>query len=106
MEHPEPSGQAQPATTTPATTTLDERRAFVRLASDLLSESRPVGDSHDVSWPGKVRDISRGGVGLVMQHRFRPGTRLDIELRDPTGQSRRANRDRRRHQHECSGTGR
>jgi hypothetical protein len=62
-----------------------ERRAFVRLASDLVSTCRTSGPGRDVSWPGKVRDISLGGVGLIMQHRFRAGTALDVELRDPTG---------------------
>jgi hypothetical protein len=62
-----------------------DRRAFVRVASDLVSRCRPSGRTHDVSWPGQVRDISRGGVGLVMRHRFRPGTRLELELRNAAG---------------------
>jgi hypothetical protein len=80
MSEPEPFTGAEPASAT-----SDERRAFVRLASDLVTTSRPSGGSRDVSWPGKVRDISRGGVGLVMQHRFRAGTRLEIEFRDAAG---------------------
>jgi hypothetical protein len=84
MSEPEPSSGAEPSAQ-PASATFEDRRAFVRLASDLVSETRPAGGSRDVSWPGKVRDISRGGVGLVMQHRFRAGTRLDIELRDADG---------------------
>jgi len=65
-----------------------ERRAFVRLASDLSASCSDVTRgqrSHDVGWPGRVRDISRGGVGLLLQHCFRPGTDLSIELRDNTG---------------------
>jgi len=84
MSEPEPSIGAEPSAA-PASATFEDRRAFVRLASDLVSASRPAGSSRDVSWPGKVRDISRGGVGLVMQHRFRAGTRLDVELRDADG---------------------
>jgi hypothetical protein len=64
---------------------LLERRAFVRLPSTLESRCRQAGRTHDVSWPGQVRDVSRGGVGLVCQHRFRPGTQLDIELRHADG---------------------
>jgi hypothetical protein len=62
-----------------------ERRAFVRLASDLAASARPSERGHDVGWPGRVRDISRGGVGLLLQHRFRPGTDLTIELRENSG---------------------
>jgi hypothetical protein len=66
-----------------------ERRAFVRLASDLVGTCRPSGNSRDVSWPGKLRDISQGGLGLILQHRFRPGTNLDVDLRDPSGHALR-----------------
>jgi len=62
-----------------------ERRAFVRLATDLSVCARPNKRGHDVGWPGRVRDLSRGGVGLLLQHRFRPGTDLSIELRENTG---------------------
>jgi hypothetical protein len=62
-----------------------ERRAFVRVPSTLEGRCRLAGRSHDVSWPGQVRDISRGGVGLVCQHRFRPGTQLEIEFRHADG---------------------
>jgi len=61
----------------------------VRLASDLVGTCRPSGGSRDVSWPGKVHDISQGGVGLLLQHRFRPGTNLDVDLRDPSGHALR-----------------
>ncbi len=62
-----------------------ERRAFVRLASDLAATCHPSGHSDAVSWPGRVCDLSRGGVGLALRHRFRPGTRLTVELRASTG---------------------
>src|SRR5262245_55406065 len=62
-----------------------ERRAFVRLASELVTSCRPSDSAREVSWPGKVRDMSLGGIGLVLQHRFRPGTTLDVELRDAAG---------------------
>jgi hypothetical protein len=32
-----------------------------------------------------VRDISCGGVGLILRHRFRPGTFLAVELRTANG---------------------
>ncbi len=62
-----------------------ERRACVRLASNLSATCRPARHSKAVSWPGKVRDVSRGGLGLLMRHRFRHGTRLTLELRASTG---------------------
>src|SRR5262249_27989242 len=69
----------------PTATPPDERRAYVRLASDLTATCRPAGRFQTVAWPGKVRDVSPGGVGLVLRHRFRPGTALAVELRETTG---------------------
>ena len=63
----------------------DERRAYVRVPSELVACCRPPGRGLDVSWPAAVRDVSRGGVGLLLRHRFRPGTRLEIEFRQRTG---------------------
>jgi hypothetical protein len=62
-----------------------ERRAYVRLASDLAASCRPTGRVLEPSWLGTVRDISRGGVGLLMRHCFHPGTPLAVELRAGTG---------------------
>ena len=58
-----------------------ERRAYVRLATDLAATCRPAGKEPTVGWPGRVRDISRGGVGLLLRHRFQPGTALTLEIR-------------------------
>jgi hypothetical protein len=35
---------------------------------------------------GTVQDISPAGVGLLLQHRFRPGTSLTVELRTAAGE--------------------
>jgi PilZ domain len=56
-----------------------ERRAYVRVPSSLAAQCRPA-RRLDVSWPGRVQDISRGGVGLLLRHCFRAGTYLDVEL--------------------------
>jgi hypothetical protein len=61
-----------------------DRRAYVRIASD-LSATCAAADQRQPGWPARVRDISCGGVGLVLQHRFRPGTTLTVELRDQSG---------------------
>jgi hypothetical protein len=62
-----------------------ERRTYVRLASNLAVTCRPTRSSREVGWPGRVRDISQGGVGLLLRHRFRPGTLLAVELRAASG---------------------
>jgi hypothetical protein len=74
-----------------------ERRAYVRLACDLSASLRESGSLQDVGWPGRVRNISQGGVGLLLTHRFRPGTNLDIELRDGSGRLLRTVRARVKH---------
>jgi hypothetical protein len=69
----------------PSTSLRAERRACVRLESDLAAACRPGGRRRQPAWPGKVQDLSRGGAGLLLRHRFRPGTPLVIELREGTG---------------------
>jgi PilZ domain len=54
----------------------------VRLACDLDATCRLADGFREVGWHGRVRDISRGGIGLLTSHRFRPGTELAIDLRD------------------------
>jgi hypothetical protein len=72
---------------------LIERRTFVRLACDLQATCRSA-SLREVGWPGVVRDISRGGIGLLLTHRFQPGTELAVELRDEKGELRRVLRAR------------
>jgi hypothetical protein len=66
----------------PASTPLGqmERRAWVRYGTDQAALCRTVSTAKDVGWPGRVRDISAGGIGLLLRHRFRVGTPLLIEL--------------------------
>ena len=59
-----------------------ERRTYVRLSCDLDATCRATGSTREVGWPAKVRDISLGGLGLVLKHCFPPGTDLAVELRD------------------------
>jgi hypothetical protein len=66
-----------------------ERRAWVRYGSDLTVACQTTGGLRDVGWIARVRDISAGGIGLLLRHRFRPGTPLLIELRTARGQFRR-----------------
>lgn len=62
-----------------------ERRAWVRYGSDLDAVCRGAGAMKDAGWTAKVKDISMGGVGLLMRHRFRPGTPLLVEMKNKSG---------------------
>jgi hypothetical protein len=58
-----------------------ERRARVRYPSGLETYCQPgMGQLESFWWTAKVRDISRTGLGLVVQRRFEPGTVLTAEL--------------------------
>jgi hypothetical protein len=59
---------------------LIERRAWVRYDSNLEVSCHATGAMQDAGWPGKIRNISAGGVALVLRHRFKPGTPLVVEL--------------------------
>jgi hypothetical protein len=56
-----------------------ERRAWVRLNCHLETTAR-AGAMRDIHWFGTITDLSRGGLCLVLQRAFQPGTRLEIEL--------------------------
>lgn len=64
------------------------RRAWVRYVSSQDAVCRTPG-SRDFGWLAKVRDISAGGIGLLMRHRFRPGSTLLIDVRNSLGNSSR-----------------
>jgi PilZ domain len=61
-----------------------ERRAWVRFPKNEPMWCDPVRPSAkhelDTAWMGKVRDISRTGIGLSLRKRFEPGAVLLIEL--------------------------
>jgi hypothetical protein len=65
-----------------------ERRAFVRYLSDRQVPCRSAG-LKDCGWIAKLVNISQTGVGLLMQHRFRPGSCLTVELQSRNGSFRR-----------------
>src|SRR5437868_3641479 len=79
------SDQDRAAASEPAAALHVERRTYLRLASDLAATCSARAHAHEAGWPGRVQDISQGGVGLIVEHRFRPGTSLAVELRDRTG---------------------
>ena len=61
-----------------------ERRAWVRTPNDHEVSCQPMAASSkeelDTAWLGRVRDISVGGIALLLNHRFEPGTALIVEL--------------------------
>jgi hypothetical protein len=70
------------------TTSPADRRAWIRFGSDLAAVCHTPATRREVGWTARVKDISRGGVGLMLRHRFRRGTRLLVELRDHAGMTR------------------
>jgi hypothetical protein len=56
-----------------------ERRATVRYPSSLLSSLHTVGVKKEDAWPAEIRDVSAGGIGLLVRRRFEPGTLLAVE---------------------------
>jgi hypothetical protein len=62
-----------------------ERRAWVRCVSTLTASCHTASSRHDVGWPGRVVNLSAGGVGMLLRHRFRPGTLLTVELKTAAG---------------------
>jgi hypothetical protein len=71
-----------------------ERRAWIRVAANLDVSCQATGGPKDGGWPGNVADISAGGVGLLLQHRFEGGAELVIELASRAGAFRRTVRAR------------
>lgn len=76
---PEPTilSAAQQAAPTPAV----ERRAMVRYALDADTAGAPLaawGESQ--GWEARIRDISRGGLGLLLERRLEPGTLITVDL--------------------------
>src|SRR5207245_3192874 len=69
----------------PATGTAAERRAWVRFDCDLEASYEPAGAMKAAGWPAKVHERSAGGVGLLLKHRFKPGSWLTLELKRPDG---------------------
>jgi hypothetical protein len=71
-----------------------ERRAWVRIAVNIDVACRWPGGTKDSGWPGRVVDISVGGVGLLLRHRFEKGSELLIEIASRAGAFRRTVRAR------------
>lgn len=69
-----------PAPQEKACSALAERRVWVRFGIDSEATCRAQDAAKEMGWTGRVRDISAGGVGLILRHRFRPGSPLLVEM--------------------------
>jgi hypothetical protein len=63
-----------------------ERRAWVRLPSDGDASCRLAGAEY--GWLGRVRDISQGGIALILRRQMQPETDLIIDLATRDGEVR------------------
>jgi hypothetical protein len=64
-----------------------DRRASVRYPCSedgfgLDNSCRPIGTECKEAWAASIRDLSTGGIGLVVNRRFEPGALLVVELQD------------------------
>ncbi len=75
------SGSVQPAPAPNAT--MRERRVWVRYLCNLPTSCHPLLTKDTECWSGRVQNLSRGGLNLVVSRRFEPGTLLQIELQGP-----------------------
>lgn len=66
-----------------------ERRAAVRYSCNRETTCRSITASTDISWPAEVLDISRGGLGLLLDRRFEQGTLLDVDVQTANPHSAR-----------------
>jgi hypothetical protein len=60
-----------------------DRRAWVRYPCNLDGACQPLAGTRGVEWPGKIRNLSRGGMALSLTRRFEVGTVLSIQMQGP-----------------------
>ena len=57
------------------------RRAWVRIGCDFEISGHESSRRSGSGWTAKVRNISGGGIGLLLRHCFQPGTPLMIDIK-------------------------
>jgi hypothetical protein len=60
----------------------------VRFPSSHVGFCNPIGGARQPQWPARVRDISAGGVGLILGRRFEPESVLWVELPEEAAPAR------------------
>jgi hypothetical protein len=63
-----------------------ERRAWVRYTSERDTTCQPLAAGNGLSWEGKLLNVSRAGLGLLLNRRFEVGTLLTVEVLGSNGQ--------------------
>jgi hypothetical protein len=64
-----------------APTPVAKRRATVRYALDADTACAPLAAwGASQGWEARIRDISRGGLGLLLDRRLEPGTLITVDL--------------------------
>jgi PilZ domain len=62
-----------------------ERRTRVRYTASLEASCRRTGEAGGPSWPGRVVNISTGGIGLLLGNDLPANTLLDVEFQGAGG---------------------
>ncbi len=59
-----------------------ECRVYERFTCGLTTTCQPVAarSDHDITWPATIRDVSEGGLGIVLARRFERGAGLAVEV--------------------------
>jgi hypothetical protein len=75
---PQPAVRARSVQSIPT-----ERRATVRRPATLLGSLHPVAPKGGPCWEAAIRDVSAGGISLLVSQHFEPGTLLAVEPQSP-----------------------
>lgn len=73
---------SRPASQRPTPAEKSDRRLAARHPCSLRTSGRLLGKQDDTPWSATIRDISRGGVGLLSSECFPRGTILVFKLED------------------------
>ena len=82
---PQPTARAEGREASPSRSV--DRRATVRYPSSLLSSLHTVARKTEDSWSAAIRDVSAGGLGLLVRRRFERGTLLAVEPVEPPAEA-------------------
>jgi hypothetical protein len=61
---------------------VDERRAFPRYPVDWDVVCKALAGGRADAWQARLRDVSAGGLGVVMERRFERGTTLTVQVQN------------------------